>query len=105
MKESAKYVAAILATLVAAFLLSWCAVYSFWIAAHLFHSVPAVRFCNAVGSFILLPARVLFWLAGDLVDQSTPLTDPVYYAAINATLVGTLAYTFVRQRMFGPRRS
>lgn len=102
MKESAKYLGTICAFMAVSFVLSWCAVYSFWWAARLFHSVQAVRICDALGSVVLVPVRVLFWLASDFVDQSMPLTDPLQYAIINAVLTGILAYGCCRHRIFGP---
>lgn len=100
MKESVKYTATLFACIGVAFVLSWCSVYSFWIGARVFGSVAAIRAGDAIGSVILLPARLLLGLAGGLVSQTTHLTDPVLYAAINAVLLGILAYACFRRFLF-----
>jgi hypothetical protein len=99
-KESAKYVVTLGAFIAGAFVLSWCAVYSFWLAAHIFRSVQAVRIGDALGSVILLPARIVLQFSGGLVDQSTLLTNPLLYATINAALLGILAYACCRRWIF-----
>ena len=99
-----KYLAAIIGFMLAAMALSWGAVFSFWYAAFLFRSVAAVRVCDAIGSIILIPVRLLFWFAGDRVDQSIPLSSPGLYATMNAALLGLLAYLFFRRMLFGPDR-
>ncbi len=96
-----KYLAAILAFVAVAMALSWWAVFSFWYAALLFRSVPAVRISDAISSVILLPVRLLFWLAGDTLDQSVPLSNPVLYAAVNAALLGILGYACCRRLLWG----
>ena len=101
MKDAAKYAASLLTFIVAAFVLSWAAVYSYWFAAHLFHTVRAVRICESIGAVILAPVRGAFWLCGDLFDQSAPLTDPMSYAAVNAVIIGTGAYFCGRRLLFG----
>jgi hypothetical protein len=100
MKNAAKYVSTLLAFIVAAYVLSWLSVFSFWIGARVFHSVFAVRAGETIGSFILAPVRMLYWLMGDLVDQSAPLYDPKSYARINAALLGILAYSICRRWIF-----
>jgi len=99
-KESAKYVATIILFVAISFVLSWFAVYSYWYSARIFHSVAAVRVCDTLGSFILLPARAVFWLLGDIFDQSAPLSDPITYVAVNAGLLGSLAYSVCRRWLF-----
>jgi len=93
--------AALLAFLVVSFALSWLSVYAFWFAAYGFHSVPAVRACETVGSFVLIPVRVVFWLVGDFFDQTAPLTDPTSYAALNGVLLGSLLYWCSQRFLFG----
>lgn len=99
-KESAKYIVTLLAFITGAFALSWCAVYSFWITAHLFRSVAAVRVGDAIAHVILLPARTILGLPGAGLEQMTLLTEPVHYAMINAVAVGTMAYAICRHWIF-----
>jgi hypothetical protein len=99
-KEGLRYSVALLAFIGVAFVLSWFSVFAFWYAAFAFHSVPAVRFCEAIGSTILIPVRVVFWMAGDFFDQTAPLTDPKSYAALNAVLLGSLIYSCCRRFLF-----
>ena len=105
MKESTKYVAVLIAFIAVSFVLSWCAVYSFWIAARVFHSVAAVRAGDAIGSVILLPARTLLQFSGGILDQFTLLTDPLLYAQINAAVLGILAYAGCRRWIFPEKGS
>jgi hypothetical protein len=74
---------------------SWCAIYSFWIAARLFHSVPAARAADAIGQIILLPGR-LFLSRFESADQSSSLANPMLFALINGTLLGLLVYLLLR---------
>ncbi len=104
MKESAKYVATLLAFIAASFALSWCAVYSFWFTAHIFRTVRAVRIGDTLAFAILTPARTLLQLAGGTFDQTTLLTDPILYAEINAALLGIAAYACCRRWIFGAAR-
>lgn len=97
MREGIRYAASLLAFIGVAFILSWFSVFAFWYAAFAFHSVPAIRFCEAVGSIILIPVRIIFWAFGDFFDQTAPLTDPKSYAALNAVLLGTLIYSCCRR--------
>jgi len=101
MKDAAKYATSLLTSILASFILSWSAVYSYWFSAHLFHSVRAVRVCDTIGWAILTPVRLAFWCCGDLFDQSAPLSDPMSYAAVNAVLLGTAIYFCSRQWLFG----
>ncbi len=101
MKETAKYVVTLFAFIAGAFILSWSAVYSFWLGAFLFRSVAAVRLGDSVGFAILFPARTLLRVAGDSVDRMTLLTNPILYAMINATLLGILGYACCRRWIFG----
>lgn len=101
MKSTAKYVLTMLGFILVSYALSWLAVYNYWIGARWFHSVSAIRAGDAIGSVILAPVRLLFWLAGDFVDQSAPLLDPKTYARINAALLGIIAYSCCRSRLFG----
>jgi hypothetical protein len=104
LKESVKYLATLFAFIGVAFILSWCSVYSFWIGARVFGSVTAIRAGDAIGSVILLPARLLFDLAGSLVSQTTLLTNPVLYATINASLLGIIAYACCRRFLFREKK-
>ncbi len=105
MKDAVKYATSLLAFIFAAFVLSWAAVYSFWYAPRLFHSVEAVRACDAIGAVILTPVRTAFWCFGDIFDQSPVLSDPVSYAGLNGVLLGSVVYFCCRQLMFGRRSS
>lgn len=96
-----KYLATILAFILVSLGLSWGAVFSFWYAAFLFRSVTAVRICDAIGAVVLLPVRCAFWLAGNGIDQSIPLSNPKLYAMVNAALLGILAYAVCRRLLFG----
>lgn len=100
MKDVVKYVASILAFIGVGFGLSWSAVYSFWFSALIFRSVPAVRACDAVAFVILTPVRVLFWLMSDVFNQSAPLLNPLYYATVNAVLLGLIGYACCRRWLF-----
>ncbi len=100
-KESAKYVITLLAFVVIAYVPSWCAVYSYWIGGHVFHSVRAVRIGDALGPVVLFPIRTLLEFSGDGVDQTTRFTDPKLYAWMNAALVGILAYVVCRRWIIG----
>lgn len=77
-------------------ILSWVATYGFWIGVWLFHSVSAARLCEGVGAAILLPARCLLPLLG---DQSTPLFQPLWYAAVNGTALGTIIHLCIGRRV------
>lgn len=103
MKAAAKYLAALLAFILAGLGLSWSAVYGFWFAAHFFRSVNAVRICDALAEIILIPARLLFWLMSDIFDQSTPLSDPLFYAIVNGVLLGIIGYGSCRQWLFATK--
>jgi hypothetical protein len=99
-KESAKYVLTLFAFVAGAFVVSWCAVYSFWIGAHVFHSVEAVRTGDAIAHVILAPARTLLRTGSDALEQSTLLTNPLVYAQINAAIIGIVAYAICRRFIF-----
>lgn len=100
MKDSLKYAAALLLFVLAAFLLSWLSVYSFWFGARVFHSVSAIRAGDAIGSVVLLPVRTLLRLTGGILDEMTLLTNPELYASINGALLGFLAYSIGRRWIF-----
>lgn len=100
MREGLRYAAWLLTFIGVAFILSWFSVYAYWYAAFIFHSVPSVRFCEGVGSIILIPVRIVFWMFGDFFDQTAPLTDPTSYARLNAVLLGTFAYSCCRRFLF-----
>ena len=89
-----------LVCLAVGFVLSWTAVYSFSFAANLFHSVAAVRAADGIANIILLPVRTLFHLAGDVFDQSAPLSDPMTYACVNAVLLAGIGYVICRRWIF-----
>lgn len=74
--------------------LSWVSIYAFWFAVWIFHSVPAARAADAVGSFILLPARWIFELLGG--DQSAIFFDPTSFSGTNGLIVGILLYCIFR---------
>ena len=83
-------------------MLSWVSIYAFFFAARMFHSVPAVRGCDAVGSFILLPARWVFKLMG--ADQSAIFFDPISFSGTNGLILGVLFYCgfwVIRRRRTG----
>ena len=103
MKAVVKYAATLLAFILAAFGLSWFAVYGFWFAPRLFQSVPALRACEVAGTVILIPVRILFWLVRDIFDQSIPLSNPLAYAAVNGVLLGVIGYASCRRWMFATR--
>lgn len=70
--------------------LSWVSIYAFLFAVWVFHSVPAVRACEAVGSVILWPGKCIFdWLGG---DQSAVFFDPVSLSGTNGLILGILFY-------------
>jgi len=102
-KESLKYAAVLLLFVLAAFVVSWCAVFSFWIGARVFHSVQAVRTGEAIGSVVLLPVRALLQLGGGMLDDMTQLTNPYLYATINGALLGFLGYSLCRRWIFRPK--
>ena len=97
MNASAKRVASLLAFIIVGFGLSWGAVYSYWFAAQIFGSVQAVRACESLGVVILIPVRFTFWLLSDIFDQTAPLTSPVFYAAVNGVLLGSIGHGVCRQ--------
>jgi hypothetical protein len=101
MKDAAKYATTLLIFIIVSFLLSWAAMYSYWFSAHLFHSVRAVRVCESISMGILAPVRVAFWCFGDLFDQSTPLSNPMWYVELNAVLLGSIVYFACRPWLFG----
>jgi hypothetical protein len=74
--------------------LSWVSIYAFWFAVWTFHSVPAARACDALGSFLLLPAKWVFELLGG--DQSSIFFDPSSYSGTNGLILGLLLYSLFR---------
>ena len=74
--------------------LSWVSLYAFWFGVWTFHSVPAARACDALGSFILLPAKWVFVLAGG--DQTAKFFDPISYFGTNGLILGILLYSAFR---------
>ena len=99
-KAAAKRVASLLSFIVVGLGLSWIAVYGFWFAAHLFQSVHAVRICESLGAAILIPARIFFWLMSDIFGPTMPLSDPLFYAAVNGVLLGILGHGICRPWVF-----
>ena len=84
----------LLLCIVAGTALSWFSIYAFWFAVWTFHSVPAARACDAVGGFLLLPARYVFeWMGG---DQTTIFFDPTSYSETNGLILGILFYSLFR---------
>jgi hypothetical protein len=73
---------------------SWCSIYAFWFGVWTFHTVPAARFCDAVGNFILQPAHWVFNLLGG--DQSTLFLDPISFSETNGVIIGVLLYSIYR---------
>jgi hypothetical protein len=100
MRGFLKYWLLLLPCIAFAFVLSYLAYYSYFFAALLFHSVPAVRECEAVSAVVLFPSHFIFTRLGGLFDQSTPDSDPIYYLLINAVLVGSLFYACLRPLIF-----
>jgi hypothetical protein len=74
--------------------LSWVSIYAFWFGVWTFHSVPAARACDALGSFLLLPAKWVFELVGG--DQSSIFFDPVSYSGTNGLILGVGLYCAFR---------
>lgn len=103
LKTTARHVASLLAFIIFGLGLSWGAVYGFWFAPQLFHSVRAVRACEWLGSVILIPVRILFWLISDTFDQTTPLTDPLFYSAVNGVLLGIIGHGICRRWLLPTR--
>jgi hypothetical protein len=73
---------------------SWVSIYAFWFAVWTFHSVAAARAADAVGAFILYPARWVFELLGG--DQSTIFYDPISFSGTNGLILGILLYSGFR---------
>jgi hypothetical protein len=73
---------------------SWVSIYAFWFGVWTFHTVPAARFCDALGNFILLPAHWFFELVGG--DQSTIFVDPKSFSEINGLIIGVFMYCIFR---------
>jgi hypothetical protein len=74
--------------------ISWVSIYAFWFAIWGFHSVPAARAFDALGAFILLPAKWVFELLG--CDQSAIFFDPTSFSGTNGLIVGILIYSVFR---------
>jgi hypothetical protein len=83
----------LLLSIAAGALLSWVSIYAFWFSV-VFHSVPALRACEAMGNFLLLPARGIFELTG--ADQSAIFFDPISFAGTNGLILGLLFYAAFR---------
>jgi hypothetical protein len=84
----------LLVCIAAGILLSWVSIYAFWFAVWTFHSVPVARAIDAVGSFLLWPARwVTEWVGG---DQTSVFFDPVSFAGTNGLILGILFYCVFR---------
>ncbi len=77
--------------------LSWVSIYAFWFGVWTFHTLPAARAFDAVGSFILQPAHWIYQLAG--VDQSSIFLDPSLFAKINGLIIGVIIYSVFRAFM------
>jgi len=73
---------------------SWVSIYAFWFAVWTFHSVPAARFCDAVGSFLLQPTHWIYELIGG--DQSTIFVDPQSFSETNGVILGIVLYCLFR---------
>ncbi len=78
---------------------SWLSIYAFWFGVWTFHTVPAARFCDAIGSVILMPAHWVFQFLGG--DQSTIFVDPKSFSETNGLIIGVLFYSIFRA--FRPR--
>lgn len=74
--------------------MSWVSVYAWWFAVWTFHSVPAARACDAIGSSLLFPARWIFELMG--ADQSAIFFDPISFSGTNGLILGILLYSLFR---------
>jgi hypothetical protein len=75
---------------------SWVSFYAFWFGVWTFHTVPAARACDALGRFILWPARHLFATLGG--DQSTIFADPISFSGTNGLILGIVLYSIFRFR-------
>lgn len=84
----------LLICIAAGMVLSWVAIYAFWFAVPIFHSVPAARFCDAAGRIFLLPARFIFNRMGG--DQSALFFDPLSFSATNGLVLGVAFYAVLR---------
>jgi hypothetical protein len=78
----------------AGMVLSWLSIYAFWFGVWTFHTVPAARFCDAVGSVILRPAHWVFEFLGG--DQSTIFVDPKSFSETNGLIIGVFFYSIFR---------
>jgi hypothetical protein len=79
--------------------LSWVSIYSFWFAIWIFHSVPAARFCDAIGSALLFPGRQVFGLLGG--DQNVIFFDPIPFSGTNGLILGIVFYSVFRAVLKG----
>jgi hypothetical protein len=77
-----------------AMVLSWVAIYAFWFAAWTFHSVPVIRFAEAIGDAFLTPAQWIFNYMGG--DQTTIFDEPVRFAMFNGAATGIPLYFALR---------
>ena len=74
--------------------ISWVSIYVFWFAIWIFHSVPAARAADAVGSFLLLPGRYVFQWSGG--NQSSIFYDPISFSGTNGLVLGLIFYSIFR---------
>jgi hypothetical protein len=105
MRGSLKYWLLLVLCFLLAAILSYVAFYGFWVGVRLFHTVSAARACDAAGSVVLFPARLVFYCYGGLLDQSSPYTDPMNYVLINAVLLGLLLYACFRPVIFRVKKT
>ncbi len=99
MRGSLKYWLLLGSCIAFALILSYLSYYSRFFA-QAFHSVPAVRVCDAAGQVVLYPAHLVFSFFGGLFDQSTPDYSPLNFMFINAVLLGSLLYACLRPLVF-----
>ena len=95
----------LLPCVVLTFVLSYVSFYSYSLAPRVFHSVPAVRACDAAGYVVLFPAHLLLSSFGGIFDQSTPDSNPMNYIMTNAVLLGILFYACLRPVFFRGEKS
>ena len=88
----------LISSILIGFAVSWVSFFAFWFGVWIFHTVPGARACEALGDFILLPARLVYYLLsfGLDADQSPPLVDPMPYIGTNGLILGVILYSGYR---------
>ena len=103
MRGSLKYLLVVALCIAFATVLSYFAFFSYSFAPRRVQSVKFVRACNAIGVVVLLPAHVIFYSLGGLMDQGIPYSNPLNYIAINGVFLGFLIYLCIRPLVFKTR--